>query len=330
MKHRIIHHSDADGLCAAAIVAYYVKHNSEPDQEFDFIPINYGQELFDEGWDYEHDHIYMVDFSLQPDNKMLEFLKRAAQAPKFTWIDHHATAVQLIEKNAVFFDGLKHPFVVETMQKGEAIAACELTWNYFFPRLDMPDFVWLIGTWDTWRHKDLDDDCRRKQVLYLQTWLKAFMPRLGDDLKWWLRMLDEASYYRAARDDLNKLIEVGETLFHYQEEKDTILMRTASFEAKIAGHRAIVVNDTGSSQIFKSVYDPERHDLMVGFQLRGGKDGAAPYLTVGMYTETTDRVHCGELAKKLGEAGPIPSGGGHPGAAGFQCTWDYFIGLLEM
>lgn len=328
MRHRIIHHSDADGLCSAAIVAYYLIHNSEPGQEFDFIPINYGQELSEEGWDYQHDHIYMVDFSLQPDDKMLEFIKRAARAPEFLWIDHHATAVQLIEKNKLFFDGLKHPFVVETERDGEVIAACELTWQHFFPNLKIPSFVWLIGAWDTWRWKNYSKtEGAQARILALQTWLKAFMPPLKSDLRWWRVMLDDQSVL--PNYELEEIIKIGKTLYRYQEEQDGRLMKSAAFEARIEGLRALVVNSYGSSQMFKSLYDTERHDLMIGFQLRGGKDGASPYLTVGLYTETTDRVHCGELAKKLGEAGPLPSGGGHPGAAGFQCTWEYFSGLLE-
>jgi len=326
MKHRIIHHSDADGLCAGAIVAFYL-HYYAKDPKFDFVPINYGQELHDEEWDYEYDHIYMVDFSFQPDTKMLEFLKRAARSPKFVWIDHHDTAVQLIEKNKLFFDGLKHPFIVQNERDGKPVSACELTWKWFFTALDIPRFVWLIGAWDTWRHKNIKDDDLRNSVLYLQTWLKAFMPSLGENLDWWFIMLEE--HGRIER-NLGTIIETGETLFQYQTEQDARLVRSASFEAMIEGHRALVVNSYGSSQMFKSLYDPERHDLMIGFQLRGGKDGAPPFLTVGLYTETTDRVHCGELAKRLGEAGPMPSGGGHPGAAGFQCTWEYFSSLLEV
>jgi nanoRNase/pAp phosphatase (c-di-AMP/oligoRNAs hydrolase) len=63
---------------------------------------------------------------------------------------------------------------------------------------------------------------------------------------------------------------------------------------------------------------------MVTFQWIG-----LDYITVSMYTEKIDKFNVGELAKILGNAGDIPSGGGHPGAAGFQCGWEYFRSLIE-
>ena len=57
---------------------------------------------------------------------------------------------------------------------------------------------------------------------------------------------------------------------------------------------------------FNSVYDPEKHDVMVAYcKLKTGK------WRVGLYS-TKPGVDCGAIAKSLG-------GGGHKGAAGFLC-----------
>ena len=61
-----------------------------------------------------------------------------------------------------------------------------------------------------------------------------------------------------------------------------------------------------SSQSFDSVYDPEKHDLMVPFaELANGK------WKVSLYS-TKPEIDCGAICKTFG-------GGGHKGAAGFIC-----------
>ena len=64
-----------------------------------------------------------------------------------------------------------------------------------------------------------------------------------------------------------------------------------------------------NSKLFDSVYDPAKHHLMITFvrlKLPSHK------WTVSLYS-TRDDVDCGEIAKAFG-------GGGHKGAAGFQCV----------
>ena len=79
----------------------------------------------------------------------------------------------------------------------------------------------------------------------------------------------------------------------------------------------------GSLLFADGVVPPTSYDLMVGFNLT--KEG---YWTVSLYS-VQDHIHCGDIAKQLGGAGPIPSGGGHKGAAGFQCDWPYLESLIK-
>jgi nanoRNase/pAp phosphatase (c-di-AMP/oligoRNAs hydrolase) len=81
--------------------------------------------------------------------------------------------------------------------------------------------------------------------------------------------------------------------------------RKSSFEIEFKGLKAICLNGGGfNSDVFKSVYDESRHDIMMPFQFNGR------FWTVSLYT-TKDEVDCSVIAKSMG-------GGGHKKAAGFQ------------
>jgi len=122
-----IHHNDADGRCAAAIV-----HREHPNCRF--IEMEYGNPM---PWSkiVTHEIVYMVDFSL-PEvvfNRLLE------KTSNVVWIDHHKTILDH-SCNTPLIPG------VRDISK----SACELTWNYLFPGQDVPEAVRLIGDYDTW------------------------------------------------------------------------------------------------------------------------------------------------------------------------------------
>ena len=90
------HRADFDGVCSAAIVKKFV-----PDCEL--YGIDYGDEF---PWDKvsmcqvamvgaaepEKRQVYMVDFSLKPDD-----MKRLAACCDLVWIDHHKVCVDMDE-----------------------------------------------------------------------------------------------------------------------------------------------------------------------------------------------------------------------------------------
>ena len=101
-------------------------------------------------------------------------------------------------------------------------------------------------------------------------------------------------------------------------------IRGQGFYGKFGAYTAMMINRGGNSTLFENgVKPPSEYELMVTFYLT--KHG---YWTVSLYS-VQDHIHCGDIAKKLGEAGPKPSGGGHKGAAGFQCDWPYIEKLIE-
>lgn len=58
---------------------------------------------------------------------------------ELVYIDHHISAIKEVEeylnKNVACFAGLRNT----------NFAACELTWNYFFPGKPVPELVRLLG-----------------------------------------------------------------------------------------------------------------------------------------------------------------------------------------
>ncbi len=321
--HRIIFHLDADGFASGAIVATALIRQGIEEKDIEFLPINYGYAL--PIVDYENDQVYMVDFSLQPDDVMVDFAKKLGD--RLVWLDHHASSVNLEEKYPDVFSDIKGLRMITWGDLNgdddeRKIEGCELTWKYYFEE-EMPRFIELIGSWDTWRHATEESSDAPAMMFYLRS--DDFSPKRN--FWWWRTNINMSLDNPEAIESLleNDWLPTGNALRDYQASQDKGLMYSKAFEAKFAGHRAILVNQGGNSQMFKALYTTKKHDLMVTFQLVKGK-----YWTISLYTETPERVNCGELAKKLGEAGPIPSGGGHEAAAGLQCTWDYFWSLVQL
>lgn len=321
--HQIIYHMDPDGYASGGIVATALQRQGVKEEEIGFHPINYGMDLPE--LDYENDKVYMVDFSLQPDEEMIKFAKKLGD--RLVWIDHHDTSIKLdTDFPDVFFDinGFRCATWGEYNDNDDEtkVAGCELTWKYFFEE-EMPKFIELIGEWDTWRWKDMEESKAPLMTLFLKS--DDFNPKKA---LWWWRSninmaLDKPETVEALLED--DWLPTGAMLKRYQEKQDRGLMFAKAFDAEFAGFRAIMVNQGGNSEMFNALYDTDKHDIMVTFQLVKGD-----YWTISLYTATPDRVHVGELARKLGHEGPRPSGGGHAGAAGFQTEWEYFWSLVKL
>jgi len=313
--YRVLFHMDSDGHSSAGVVAKYLKEKGVPASQIYFHAVNYGLPLPTE-IDYEKDTIYMVDFSLQPDLTMIDFAAKLGE--RFIWIDHHDTSVKMEERVSALqrIPGRRQ---VEDIN-GVKIAGCELTWKCFYGKKEMPQILKMIGDWDTWRWTELPK-AEQESVRHLQSYLlnNITSPQHKDGRAFWEVELE--------KEEVNpKYLREGQLVWEYQKKQWRSMAKSHAFEAEFAGLRAIMLNAKGSSDMFEGVFDPERHDLMVTFQLTREQ-----YLVVSMYRGSSQcNVHLGDLAANLGRAGDIQSGGGHAGAAGFQCGWDYFKTLYNV
>lgn len=287
MATKCFYHSvDKDGHCSGALVKHYF-----PGCEM--IGIDHGQPFpLDQ---IINEDVWMVDFALQPFEQMFH-VKRAAA--NFVWIDHHESAINAYED----FIGRGVPAVFPEISgrraKGNAKAACELTWKFLYPDKEMPKFVEFIGRYDVWDHHD-------PGVLPFQ-----FGIRIEDtdptNQYFWNEMLNRPKKTRS-------IYNAGKIVMRFIERDYKAYAKTA-FETVLL--RDPVAIDGGkitclainrsftSSQLFDSIWDEKKFDAMLTFGWRDGQ------WTVSLYS--TSDLDVSAVAKAYG-------GGGHKQAAGFQC-----------
>ncbi len=279
----IYHSKDLDGYCSGAIVK--LKY---PDAKL--IGFDYGQTLPMEEIP-EGEAIIMIDVSL-PMDKMYELAKHSKF--KLTWIDHHISAINDFKK----YVGEGESFCNPVLEDG--ISACEGGWKYLFPDVFMPTAVKLLGEYDTWRNQDKDrwDNA----IMPFQYGMRLFCSSpetFPKELFDWYDIITDNPVY--------KIIHNGKLILDYQNTQNERAAKTLSFEIEFEGLRAICLNSGGAnSQLFSSVYDEAKHDIMIPFVFSG------KHWTFSLYT-TKDEIDCSVIAKSKG-------GGGHKKAAGFKLS----------
>lgn len=313
------HRADYDGVCSAAIVKKFV-----PDCEL--YGIDYGDPF---PWDKVMDgpqvsaaeleagsglprrQVFMVDFSLKPDE-----MKRLAEVSDLVWIDHHKSAIDGYNRSAGF--GMcPHECLLQSQ-----FSACELCWLWFTgqscdldsPALEMPEAVRLLGRYDVWDAENPEWD-RIEAFQFGMRSLPAAMDPTSSCGFCWNDLLSGGLSCAAIADR-------GYAILSYRDQeakalcadgchdetiytKDFVPVRADG--GAIHPHRLVCLNTLQrGSWLFKSVWDPEKHDAMCVYgQLKDGR------WRVSLYS-TKEEVDCGAVCKALG-------GGGHKGAAGFIC-----------
>jgi len=263
------HSADLDGRCSGAIVKI---HNPE----CEMVGINYGQRF---PWEQieQNEVVWLVDYCLQPFSDM----QRLSNLATLNWVDHHKTSLEAAEEAGFTASGF------QVLEIGKA--GCELTWGVC-GKTEMPRAVFWLGRYDVWDHDnhpgalDFQYGMRSKDACPNNTefWKALFCSPLDDE------------------------IELGRHLLAYEERNNQIYIKSCAFETKLDGLRCIAVNKgLTNSLLFKSAYDPERHDAMVSFVRRPDK------WTVSVYADKPD-VDASAICKARG-------GGGHKGAAAFAC-----------
>ncbi len=275
------HSADLDGQCSGAIVK-----NVFP--ECEMIGINYGNEFpFDTI--KEGEVVFMVDFSLQP----FEQMEKLTQMCDLKWIDHHKSAI----KEAIERDFTRGVGVLDT-----ELAGCELTWNFLHKTSDIPLPVKLLGRYDVWDH-DYDP-----AVLTFQYGMRNVNDTSPENQSFWSKLFN---YHIDANEFITMafhgILGNGYTILDYENSQNEKFCSAYAFETTFDGYKAICVNKGfTNSKVFDSVWDEKKYDIMITFVRRTTKEWK-----VSLYT-TKDFIDCGAIAKNQG-------GGGHPGAAGFQC-----------
>jgi len=290
----IYHSADLDGKMSAAIVQSFNK-------DCELVPANYGDQfpwhLFMNDKHDTTELVYMVDFSLQPFEKMYELMKLC----RLVWIDHHETAInESLKSQTPTGAGLAGG----TLRIG--IGACQLVWQYFTDR-EIPLPVRALAHYDVWDHDWVDHnrDLVRGDVLDFQYGVQANMPTdLGTQieyLKLWLNVNSRA--------EMRATIDEGRAILKYIRVNNHEYARMHAFRTVIDGFPATAINKgMASSLLFDAINIPDSHVRIAYCQLPTG------LWTVSLYSKgKVGAVHVGNIARRHG-------GGGHENAAGFQCN----------
>lgn len=269
----IYHSRDLDGFTSGAII-------KRKYPEAKIVGYDYGEPFEQE---VNGESIIMADVSF-PMKTMFNVSQLSRQ---FTWIDHHISAI----KDYKEFVGNGEGFCNAVLENG--IAACEGTWKHLFPDVEMPLAVRLLGEYDTWRNQDKDR--WENEILPFQFGMRQ---HCNSAETFPIEVFENEQLVR-------DIISQGVIILKYQAQVNQMQCKKASFETEFNGLRAICLNGSSfNSDVFKSVYDEDKHDIMMPFQFDGTK------WVISLYT-TKDDVDCSVIAKANG-------GGGHKKAAGFQ------------
>lgn len=159
----IYHSKDLDGQMSAAIVKkWFIKNNkhaqiSDYPEIVDYEVHKTSNILTMLGWHYgdpkpdlsAFDKIIMCDISFSK----YEMRELASDfGINFIWIDHHSSIINeltALQSDQGDFSAID---VIEGLHDIN-YAACELTWQFFFPNEKMPEIVRLLGRYDCFGHK---------------------------------------------------------------------------------------------------------------------------------------------------------------------------------
>lgn len=288
----VIHHNDADGRCAAAIVGrsnFMRTGDGKLPTDIEYIEADYAKTK-DELWvsdicdrveraydsDPDYTVIFVVDFSL-PEAMMA----RLRQVATVYWIDHHVTAAK--------YDYQDMPGLRDYVDKRSS--GCELAWRYCFPDEAVPQIVTLIGDYDTWRLQ-YEDRCKPLIVA-----MDASQTPPGHT--WWTAALGLCD--ALPNDIVNNMILQGDAMIEYRDGYCKGLADAYGYETEWEGHKCYALNvyRMGSMAFGDKM---KKYDICLAY-IHDGQQ-----FTFSAYSEKPE-IDCGALCKNYG-------GGGHRSAAG--------------
>jgi oligoribonuclease NrnB/cAMP/cGMP phosphodiesterase (DHH superfamily) len=284
----IVYHDDQDGWLSGYIAKKKLKEKGVSDIEL--LCAQYGdKKLKDLPELVKGKLVIIVDFSIQPVD---EFIKVVENSEHTIWIDHHISAITTFKERQNDFPTEKMTYKLEVGR-----GACELTWEFFYGDKETPEFVKSVSRYDVWRWSDKD--------LYVAFFMRHFSDRF--------RQLEDSIFEKMLTDEsqLQYAIRQGEFVFNVWLKQQQETLKTIGFETIISfngkRYRAFCVNGKGFNSLpFERSEELKDYDLWVSFFYTGNNDT----WTISLYSK---KVDVSEIAKSMG-------GGGHKGAAGFQCS----------
>lgn len=327
MKTICIYHSrDLDGWMSAAIVKkWFLNQNIKNIDNYFVFDLsktnnpyanNTAHTLSMLGWDYgdkipdlsEYDKVIMCDITFPA-----EVMYSISHHKDVIWIDHHISSIKDVNKK-----WLEEDLVALNGTRNPKFAACELTWLFFFTKEKMPEIVRLLGRYDCFGHKGTDEE---QKVLEFQYAARALMANYNDCYTYLLHCeIEEISH-----------IGFGIYRYLYAEAKQTY---SKAFPINItsiigqtfggASHGESIERDYKFLCVNQERFNPINFGIDYH---KDGYDGFACFWykndqwTFSLYNDNGE-VDCSVIAKAM-------HGGGHKGAAGFVCSDNQMLSLIN-
>lgn len=302
----IYHLVDLDGWMSAAIIKhwfYEINKTKPTNNSIHFIGYNYGQLIPDLS---EYDEVIMCDISF-PVEEMLKL--RSNLENNFIWIDHHISIIKDIEQ-------YNHPDNLFKGLRDVNFAACELTWQYFFPDEPMPEIVRLLGRYDCFGHRGTHEE---QEVIEFQCGARQ---EIWNYERAYIHLIAEIGNNVHNIEDMK---ENGKYIYQYLCTKAKQVYKNG-FEIELGikyiggidpadknlevitftkGYKFICINKERFNPInFGIDYHKDGYDGCASFHYDGNKWAFSLYNDNGL-------IDCSLIAKQY-------DGSGHKGAAGFR------------
>lgn len=267
----IYHIADHDGKGSAAIV-------KRKFPQIELMGLNHDMEIPYAEIE-KHDKVVICDIAL-PVKYMFELNKKI----DLTWIDHHVSVINEYEE--LMKSGEYEP--IKGIRK-IGTAALVLTWQYFYPDVELPEGLRLLGLNDIY-------DLRDRRVRPFEYAIQTYGVNRPTD-RIWSQIIDNEL-------DIKQTVEKGNAILSWVRHRNYRLIRGMGFESEYKGYRCICSNMAqGQSEFFDSLDNIKEYDFMVNFFMNKKNRWNLTFYTY------KDNVDVSKIAAEFG-------GGGHAKAAG--------------
>lgn len=326
---KCIHHNDDDGLCAAAVVRFYLK--DKPEEPSDFISYRHGQELVLPEKLNEGEIWYIVDLAM--DETIYDaIIKLLAAGCKVVHIDHHKSGIDyynnLTQEAKDAIRDVVRLYEVES-------SGCMLTFLYAQMSDHLKEFP---------MDADIELNPKHSRYVIMDSTNELERPIVGDipfairyiddwDIQTGI-LMDSVPFHYGFGDEADKspcadiwielftkerftitpMIQKGNAFTSIYENENKRGVKHG-FECKLHGYSCFATNSTsGDCRMFNSIRD--QYDVCCKFSY----DGSIQKWVYFFVSGKDNAVDVSELAKFYG-------GGGHAAAAGCQTTYNIFDNL---
>jgi len=351
--YHICHHTDMDGITAAAVIYEYLKIKNKRENtkaKYLFYKIDYSMDLrtvLPSNLPVQ-DEIYFVDYSFSNSDNLNYMFELGNKGNKIVWIDHHKTSHNLVNDPSIQSREIYRNACIDYYINTEYCGAY-LAYLYAILSLDplfsrdvgyiinshidkvhnyieyIPLFIKYVDSWDTWKHnldKTTEFNHGMKSIKHAPTNLFSMIFKYNSALIENLFSIEDGNHAVVESymtKFITEAISKGTTIMEYNEIENEEICDYYGYECMIVDHtenkqyNCFVVNKRGDSTMFGDRI--YNYDIVISYQFIGDQHKYSLY--------TAKDINCAALASRLGSVSGL-GGGGHKQAAGFQMQDNIF------